>query len=255
MAQAQVGIQLYTLRDQTQVDFLGTIRKVAEMGYKAVEFAGFFGVPAQELRRHLEDCGLKAPSAHIGLDFSDLGKMEAALAEQIEYAKELGLEYIITPYSPFSPEPTKEEVDRILTFLEKAAQMVNEAGLKYGYHNHDFEFKKVEGKAIIDHFLERIPADRMTAEFDLGWVHVGGSRPVDYVTKYAGRVPLVHIKDFADGRSDTEVGQGHVDFKSVFEIAEQAGIRYYIVEQEQFTSSSLESALQSLQYFKDLGLA
>lgn len=254
MTKAQVGIQLYTLKDQTQTDFLGTIRKVADMGYQAVEFAGYFGVPARELRAFIDDCGLAAPSAHVGLDFSDMDKMVSGLKQQIEYALELGLEYIITPSSPFSPVPTAEEVDRAVSFLEKAAELVREAGLQYGYHNHDFEFKQVNGKAIMDHFLERIPAGSLIAEFDLGWVHKGGSRPVDYVRKYAGRVPLVHVKDFAEGRSDTEVGRGKVDFKSVFDIAEQAGIRYYIVEQEQFRTSSLESARISLEYFKANGL-
>lgn len=254
MTKALVGIQLYTLKDQTQTDFLGTIRKVADMGYQAVEFAGYFGVPAKELRAVIEDCGLKAPSSHVGLDYSDRDKMVSGLQQQIEYAQELGLEYLITPYAPFSPVPTEEEVDRVVSFLSKASEMVAAAGLKYGYHNHDFEFKQVNGKTIMDHFLERIPADRMVAEFDLGWVHMGGCKPVDYIRQYAGRVPLVHVKDFGEGRSDTEVGRGSVDFKSVFAIAEQAGIDYYIVEQEQFQSSSLESARISLDYFRENGL-
>jgi sugar phosphate isomerase/epimerase len=254
VTKAKVGIQLYTLRDETKHDFLGTIRKVADMGYQAVEFAGFFGVPASELRQFLKDCGLAAPSAHIGLDFTDLSKMQSGLAEQIEYAQELGLEYIITPHSPFSEIPTEEELEARILFMEKAARMVTSAGLKYGYHNHAFEFKLVNGETIMDHFLNRIPADLLVAEFDLGWVHKGGQRPVDYVKKYTGRVPLVHIKDFGDGRDDTEVGNGVVDFGSVFAIAEEAGIEYYIVEQEQFSSSPLESARISLDYFKEKGL-
>lgn len=255
-ALAQVGLQLYTLRDQTRNDFLGTIRKVAEIGYQAVEFAGYFNVPARELRRTLDECGLSAPSSHVGLDFTDIGSMKSALAAQIEYAQELGLDYIITPWSPVPELPSMEDVNRIAQFLYQAGEQVTAAGLKYGYHNHAFEFKQVDGKAIIDHLLERIPAELMTVQFDLGWVHMGGSKPADYVRKYAGRVPLVHMKDFGEnGMKDTEVGQGVVDFKSVFDIAQQAGIRYYIVEQEDFKSSSLESAQQSLQYFKQLGLA
>ncbi|MDF2923442.1 MAG: xylose isomerase [Paenibacillaceae bacterium] len=254
MAKAQVGIQLYTLRDETKNDFLGTIRKVADMGYKAVEFAGFFGVPARELRKFLDDLGLAAPSAHIGINFTDLAAMEEGLKEQIEYSQELGLEYIVTPYSPFSEVPTEEELEQRILYLTKAAELVKAAGLKYGYHNHAFEFKLVNGETIMDQFLTRIPAELLFAEFDLGWVHKGGQRPVDYVKKYAGRVPLVHIKDFGEGRNDTEVGNGDVDFKSVFAIAEDAGIEYYIVEQEQFVSSPLESAKISLDYFKENGL-
>lgn len=254
MAKAKVGIQLYTLRDETQHDFLGTIRKAAEIGYQAVEFAGFFGVPARELRKHLEDLGLEAPSAHIGINFQDLKVMESELAQQIEYAQELGLTYIVTPYAPFSESPTEEELRQRLQFLEHAAHQVHAAGLRYGYHNHDFEFKLINGTTIMDHLLTHIPAELMVAEFDLGWVHKGGYRPVDYVKQYAGRVPLIHVKDFGEGRDDTEVGSGSVDFKSVFAIAEEAGVEYYFVEQEKFQASPLESARISLDYFKQNGL-
>ncbi|GGG05353.1 sugar phosphate isomerase/epimerase family protein [Paenibacillus abyssi] len=254
MAKPQVGIQLYTLRDQTENDFLGTIKKVAEIGYSVVEFAGYFGTPAKELKKVLDDTGLKAPSAHIGLNWEDPSKRESELAAQIEYAQEIGLSYIVTPYAPLPENPTMADVDQFVSVIEKAAQQVTAAGLKYGYHNHAFEFKQVEGKAVIDHLLERVPADLLFAEFDLGWVHMGGQKPVDYINKYAGRVPLAHFKDFGDGRSDTEIGRGVVDFDSVLAVSEQAGILYYIVEQEQFEGSSLDSAAISLEFFKQRGI-
>lgn len=245
---------MYTLRSLTKDDFLGTIRKVADIGYEAVEFAGFFGVPAKEVKAVLDECGLEAPSAHIGINFTDLAQMEEGLARDIEYAKELGLQYIITPWAPFSEEPTEEELSERIRFLTKAAHMVKAAGLQYGYHNHAFEFKTVNGETIIDQILGSIPSDLLTMEFDLGWVHKGGKVPADYIKKYAGRVPLAHIKDFGDGRDDTEVGNGVVDFKSVFPLAEEAGIQYYIVEQEQFVGSPLDSVKISLQYFRDNGI-
>ncbi|WNS41786.1 sugar phosphate isomerase/epimerase [Paenibacillus sp. MMS20-IR301] len=251
----QVGIQMYTLRDQSEQDFLGTLAKVAEMGYGAVEFAGYFGVPAGELRRTLDKLGLKAPSAHVGLDFSSLDNMEKALSQEIEYAAELGLQYIITPAAPLPENPSAEDVAAVVPFLEKASAMVRAAGMKYGYHNHAYEFQQVDGKAIIDIWLEQIPGEHMLAEFDLGWVYRGGARPVDYVTRYAGRVPLVHIKDFGADHEETDLGQGAVDFQSVFDAAEESGILYYIVEQEVYAVSSLESAKQALDYFRRLGLA
>ncbi|KGE19589.1 sugar phosphate isomerase/epimerase family protein [Paenibacillus wynnii] len=250
----QVGIQMYTLRDQTEQDFLGTLRKVADIGYEAVEFAGYFGVTAKELRETLDDLGLAAPSAHVGLDFSSLDNMQTALSREIEYAQELGLQYIITPGSPVPANPSLEDVISLIPFFEKASEMVRAAGMKYGYHNHDFEFKKVNGQAIIDLWLEKIPAEHMIAEFDLGWVYVGGANPVDYVSRYAGRVPLVHIKDFDIAHNETDLGMGQVDFSRIFDIADQAGILYYIVEQETYASSSLESAKQSLDYFRKLNL-
>lgn len=248
-----VGLQLYTLRDLTKQDFIGTIRKAAEIGYQAVEFAGFFDTPAKEVKSVLEGLGLAAPSAHIGLNFKEPDKIASDLAREIDYAQELGLSYIITPWAPLPDQPTEADVDKLASILETAARQVREAGLTYGYHNHDFEFKQVNGKPIMDHLLERIPAELLVAEFDLGWVHMGGYKPVDYVSRYAGRVPLAHFKDFGQGRRDTEIGRGVVDLKSVLDVAEQAGIRYFIVEQEEFASSSLESAKICMEFFRENG--
>ena len=146
-----------------------------------------------------------------------------------------------------------DDVNKLAGILEAAGKQVTKAGLKYGYHNHDFEFKKVEGKPVIDWLLEKVSAEYLIAEFDLGWVHMGGQKPAEYVTRYAGRVPLAHFKDFGQGRSDTEVGAGVVDLKGVMAIAERAGIEYFIVEQEEFESSSLESAKISLEFFRQNG--
>ncbi|WP_258881687.1 sugar phosphate isomerase/epimerase [Paenibacillus sp. sptzw28] len=253
LAKPIVGLQLYTLRDQTEKDFLGTIRKVADMGYKAVEFAGYFNTPAKELKLVLDSVGLEAPSAHIGLNFGDPDKIESELGKQIEYAQEIGLKYIVTPWAPFPENPTEDDVNKLAAILEAAGRQVSAAGMKYGYHNHDFEFKPVNGKPAIDLLLERVPAQYLFAEFDLGWVHMGGQKPVDYVNRYAGRVPLAHFKDFGDSSRDTEVGKGVVDLKSVLGVAEQAGIEYFIVEQEEFASSSLESAKICLEFFRENG--
>jgi sugar phosphate isomerase/epimerase len=254
MAKAQVGIQMYTFRDLTDKDLIGTLKKVADIGYKAVEFAGFFGNPSSEVKKALSDFGLKAPSAHIPLNFEEPDKTESELAAHIEYAKEIGLEYVITPYAPLSEEPSLAEIEKFIATIDKASKQVTAAGLKYGYHNHDFEFKLVDGKTIMDRLLESIPADRLIAEFDLGWVQVAGHKPVDYINKYAGRVPLAHFKDFVEGRRDTEIGRGNVDFDSVINVADAAGIEYFIVEQEQYPSSSLESAAQCFEFFKERGL-
>ncbi|CAM4473283.1 sugar phosphate isomerase/epimerase family protein [Paenibacillus tarimensis] len=255
MAKAQVGLQLYTLRDQTEKDLLGTLGKVAEIGYKAVEFAGFFGHSSTEVKRALADNGLTAPSAHVPLNIDEPEKLEPDLQRQIEFAQEIGLQYVVTPWYPMPEQPNEEDLAKFIGVVERACELVTSAGLKYGYHNHDFEFKQVGGKTIMDHLLERIPAERMIAEFDLGWIHVAGYKPVDYINKYAGRVPLAHFKDFGNGRRDTEIGRGTVDFESVLKVADEAGIQYIIVEQEEFASSSLESAAICLEFFKERGLA
>ncbi|OUM94265.1 MAG: xylose isomerase [Thermobacillus sp. ZCTH02-B1] len=254
MTKPVVGIQLYTFRDVTKDDLLGTIRKTAEIGYQAVEFAGYFGHSAKEIRRVLDDCGLKAPSAHIPLNFAEPDKFESDLKAQIAFAQELGLEYVITPAAPFWEVTDEAGVESLIGMIDRASQLVTEAGLKYGYHNHDFEFRTVGGKPIIDRLLERIPAERLVAQFDLGWVHVGGQRPVEYLRRYKGRVPIVHFKDFVQGREDAEIGRGAVGYDTVLPAALDAGVEIIIVEQERFDKSPFESAAISLEFFRKHGL-
>jgi len=254
MAKPLIGIQLYTLRDQTENDFLGTIRRVAELGYEAVEFAGFFGASPEDVRKVLEETGLHAPSAHIGLQWSESpDRMWEAFAEQVAFTKAVGLQYVVAPWAPMPENPHVEDVNRLAGMLKQASELVRAEGMTYGYHNHDFELKKVDGTPVIDRLLEQLTPEELIAEFDLGWVHVGGAEPVDYITRYAGRVPLAHFKDFGEGRNDTEIGAGVVNFKPVLDIAEQAGIQYIFVEQEAFKASSLDSAKISLEYFKKNG--
>lgn len=250
-----VGLQMYSLRDLAEKDFIGTLRKVAEMGYQAVELAGYYDTPAKELKSVLDSIGLKAPSAHMSIHYDDdWKKIESYVAKQVEYARLIGLEYLITPWTPLPDNPTEEDVEALAKILECIGKQVHEAGLTYGYHNHEFEFKLIDKKAVIDLLLERIPEKYMVMEFDLGWIYMGGQNPADYVMRYAGRVPLVHFKDFGKGRRDTEVGEGVVNLKSVLKAAESAGVQYYFVEQEEFTSSSLESLTKSLAFFRENGV-
>lgn len=254
MTKPVIGIQLYTFRDVTKDDLLGTIEKVAKIGYQAVEFAGYFGHTAKEIRKVLDDNGLKAPSAHVPLNVKEPDKLEDDLKRQIEFALELGLEYVITPWVPIPETPTEADLESFIATIDKASRLVTAAGLKYGYHNHDFEFRQVGGKPVIDHLLERIPADRLIAQFDLGWVHVGGYSPVEYLRRYKGRVPIAHFKDFVQGREDAEIGHGKVGYDTVLPAALEAGVGTIIVEQEQFKSSPFESAAISLEFFKKHGV-
>jgi sugar phosphate isomerase/epimerase len=252
MSKPQVGIQLYSVRDRSEKDFLGTIREIGEIGYKNVELAGYYGHSAKEVRQALTDAGLNAPSAHVGLSVNDAAIWDN-LKQQVEYGLELGLKRFIVPYYPLGDNPTLEGVVKMADTLEQAARIVKESGLEFGYHNHAFEFKPVEGKLVIDHILERIPADLLFAEFDLGWVKVAGQDPAEYVKKYAGRLPLVHAKDFKEDGTDTEIGRGSVDWDTALAACESAGVEYIIIEQEHYDVSSLESAKLNYAWFKARG--
>jgi sugar phosphate isomerase/epimerase len=252
MSKPQVGIQLYSVRDRSANDFLGTIREIGEIGYRNVELAGYYGHSAKEVRQALEAAGLNAPSAHVGLTVNDAAIWDN-LKQQVEYSLELGLKRFIVPAYPLAESPTLDDVYKMADTLEQAARIVTEAGLAFGYHNHAFEFKSVEGKLVIDHILERVPAELLFAEFDLGWVKVGGQDPAAYVRKYAGRVPVVHAKDFKEDGTDTEIGKGTVDWDSALAACESTGVEYVIIEQERYDVSSLESAKLNFAWFKERG--
>jgi sugar phosphate isomerase/epimerase len=253
MSKPQVGIQLYSVRDLSEKDFLGTIRQIAGIGYKNVELAGYYGVSAKELRTALSDAGLHAPSAHVGLTMNKPDQWKDNLKTQVEYALELGLKRFVVPSYPLPDPATEDDIARMADVLEQASDIVTQAGMTFGYHNHASEFKPVGGKLVIDHLLERIPANRLFAEFDLGWVKVAGQDPTAYINKYAGRLPLVHAKDFKADGVDTEIGSGSVDWDSALAACEKAGVEYVIIEQEQYDVGSLESAKLNFAWFRERG--
>ena len=253
VSKPKVGIQMYSVRDFCQQDFLGTIRQIADIGYKYVEFAGYYGVSAKDLRAVLAETGIEAPSAHVGLGLNQSTPWQDHVKEQVEYAQELGLKRFIVPHYPLGDQPTLADVEKWADILEEASDIVTPSGMTFGYHNHAFEFKPVEGKLAIDRLLERVPASKLFAEFDLGWVKVGGQDPAAYVEKYADRLPVVHAKDFKADGTDAEIGKGAVDWDSALAAVEKAGVEYVIVEQEGYEVDSLTSAKSNLVFFRERG--
>jgi sugar phosphate isomerase/epimerase len=253
ISKPQVGIQLYSVRDLCVKDFLLTIRQIAEIGYKHVELAGYYGVSAKELRSALSDAGLNAPSAHIGLTMDKPEEWKDNLKVQVEYAWELGIKRFVVPGCPLGLNPTVVDVNKIADVLEEASGIVTTSGMAFGYHNHDFEFKAVDGKLVIDRLFERIPAEKIFAEFDLGWVKVAGQDPAAYVEKYADRVQLVHAKDFKADGVDTEIGKGTVDWDAALAASEKAAVEYVFIEQERYDVGSLESARLNFDWFRERG--
>ena len=256
MARPQVGIQLYSVRDRCERDFLGTIREMAEIGYAIVEFAGFYGASVREVREALDTAGIGAVSAHIGLNLRkgepvDVAAVREHVRRQAAFAAELGLKFFIVPSYPLPDDPTEDDVARMAEALEAAGEAAREAGLAFGYHNHASEFRMLNGKTVMDRLLERMPS--LIAQFDLGWVKVGGGDPAEYVRRYAGRVPLVHAKDFKADGTDAELGRGVVDWDSALEACLAAGVEYVIVEQEEYEASSLESAKRNFAWFRQRG--
>ena len=275
MKQFKVGIQLYGVKHTMAKDFEGTLAAIAEMGYEYVEFAGYHGKSAEELKAVLDKYGLKCISVHQGLDFYDddpVGKMN--------FLKTFGVKYSIIPW--YNPDllAGSEKWPETAEKFRAAAKMLYENGMLLGYHNHDFEFKKFDGKYLHDYICEAIPEEMFEPQFDTCWVHYAGIDPVKKIREFAGRVTVVHLKDFvcknlaagpvyalidtdgnAKGGGDrTEsgfeyrpLGQGLQDVRAILEACEECGTEYIIVEQDDpsLGMTELECAKASRDYLRD----
>ena len=252
MSKIPIALQLYTVRDETAKDFKGTVRKVAQMGYAGVEFAGTGGLSAQEMKDLLAETKLKPAGNHVGL-----GPLETELEQVISFQKAIGNRFVGIPALP-------GEMRNPSGFRKAAAAMnrigaeLKKAGLVLYYHNHNFEFDVVQGERGIDILLKETDPDLVKFQCDVYWAYYAGEDPAAFIRAHAGRFPLIHLKDMAitgDQRTFTEVGEGVLDFQAIFAASEAQGAEWYIVEQDVCARPSLESARISLQNLKKWGKA
>ena len=251
-----IGLELYTVRNELEKDFAGTIEKVAAIGYKEVELYAFLKKPAAEIRRTLADNGLVCPVAHYDLT------LEPRLAQEIDYAHQLALKYMVVAW--LTPEERKslDQYKRYAEFFNRAGAETKKAGIQFGYHNHNFEFKTFDGKVAFDELLRLTDPQLVKIELDCFWMTWAGRNPVDYMKRDPGRYPILHIKDRKPGFGTstdvddkpgpfTEVGHGIIDWKPIFAAA-SAGVKHYFVEQDFCDRSPFESARISYEYLKGL---
>ena len=243
---SKVGLQLYTVRDNMKTDFEGTIAKVAQAGYKEVEFAGYFDKTPQQVRAILDQNGLTAPSTHVDYDL-----VENKWPETLEHAKTIGHSFIVCPWIDVK-QRNAEGWKRAADLFNKAGEAAQKAGIQFCYHNHAFEFEQAEGlggKVPYDFLLTSTDPKLVKMEMDLCWITVGNADPLKYFAAYPGRFPLVHVKDWTekdasgktyDGATGphskpghmTDVGQGQIDWKRIFAKSDEAGIQHYFVEND-----------------------
>lgn len=243
-----VAVQLYTLREETEIDFVGTLKKVAEIGYKGVEFAGFGGFKASELKAILLNLGLKPAGAHIGIE-----ELSNNLNEIIAYNLELGNRYIVCPYANFE---NKEAYINMAAELDKIGKKLKSVGLELCYHNHAHEFTSYDGEYGLDIIYKGTEAENLKAEVDTYWVAYAGLDPAEYLKKYALRTPLVHIKDMenSENRDFTEIGNGILDIKAIAKQAIENEAEWLIVEQDVCKRPTLESVKISFESLKKMEL-
>ncbi|OCB77061.1 xylose isomerase [Flavobacterium piscis] len=237
MDKKEIGLQLYTLRDELPKDVKSTLEKVAKAGYKTVETYGFsikdqfWGLSPIEVKKILDANNLKAPSGHYNLgSFLYDGNLEEVKAA-IEAAQILKNEYLTVPWVD---EPFRNDFHKIAVRLNEAGKMCAAAGLKLAYHNHDFEFKKHNGITGYEILLKETDRNLVYFELDLYWVVRSGNDPIKLFRENPGRFKLWHVKDMDKVNPDlnTEIGSGSIDFKTIFKEVKQSGMKHFFVEQE-----------------------
>lgn len=255
MAQAakvkNVGIQLYSVRKEMLEDATGTLKRLAQIGYKELESArsakgNYYGLEPKEIKKITKDLGMTLRSGHVHVD-KDWQK-------SVDAAAEAGQSYLICSSMPSSGQ-TLENYQKVADIFSKAAEDCKKVGIQFGYHNHDYEFEKVGGQVLYDVLLQRTDPKLVIMELDLGWVIATGNDPAAYFAKYPGRFPLWHLKDMnLEKKESTEFGKGKINIKQMFDLAKKSGMKHFFVEQEEYSSTPFESMQYNYSYLMKLSV-
>jgi sugar phosphate isomerase/epimerase len=259
-----LGLQLFTVQAELGKDFNSTLRKVAAIGYKQVEAAGFYEKSAVDFRKAIESVGLVLPSCHYSMQ-----ELLTNTNAKLDFAHQLGVRYVVCSF-PFVANPGRFHADKYyqelrigMTLndwkwnfdrLNQIGERVRQAGLQLAYHNHNHEFREMAGVLVYDELLRATDPTLVKMEMDVGWVACAGHDPVAFLEKYADRVELLHVKDIkpgppdlsGDGTPSTELGRGVIDWKRLFDAARRAEVKHYFVEQEEpFVDMSALDAIKA----------
>lgn len=245
-----LGVQLYTFRKEMLDDPIDTLKKIAALGIKKIESARsnkgyYYGLKPKEINKICTDLGMKLVSGHVRLDNDFDQTMEAAVLS--------GQEYLICSSLP-SRGQTQDNYKRIAEKFNVAGEACEKLGLKFGYHNHEYEFDSDNGTVLYDLLLDETAPNLVHMELDLGWVVVAGKDPMDYFNRYSGRFPLWHLKDMdLVKKHSTELGEGQLDIPLILKNQKQSGVKHIIIEQEEYKNSPLESMQHNMKFMKALG--
>ena len=273
MEKRPVGYQLYSARDEAAQDLNAVLASLKAMGYDGVEFAGFYGHTAEEVKEMLDKNGLVAVSSHVQFSL-----IENDMFGTIAYHQAIGCKCIAEPYLDDATRPGAPGFAHAIAVIDKFGRLLKEAGMTLLYHNHDFEFIDLSGMYGLDFLYTALPADVLQTELDCCWVKYAGVDPADYIRKYAGRCPIVHLKDFVgrkeDGstpyaligldeneKKDTQAfefrpfGYGSQNVEEVVTAGIESGAEWFIIEQDQSIGRTpLEAAELSIGTLKKIGL-
>lgn len=243
MKRIPVSLQLWSVRDTTAVDFAGTVAAVAKMGYAGVELAGYGNLDGPQAAAAVKAAGLRVSGMHVGI-----AALRADLSRVACEALLFGTRHVICPYYPRELFRSGAACAAIGEELNEIGARLRAHGLRFSYHNHDFELATVDGRRGFDWLLDAAEPRNVGCEADVYWVHVGGKDPAAFIREQGRRIELLHLKD------EAELGGGPVDFSAVFDAAETIGaVEWYVVEVEKYHHTPLESVRLSLEQLRAWG--
>jgi sugar phosphate isomerase/epimerase len=252
-AKSAIGLQLYTLRESIPNDPKGVLKKVAEFGYKELETYAYgdgkiFGMAFADFGKYVKDLGMKVCSGHYGLNQITSDKWEQAVTD----AKSIGQQYMIMPYLQDVDRKSIDDYKKHCESLNKAGEVCNKHGIRFGYHNHAFEFETMEGQVPYDLMLKELDPKLVGMELDLYWVVRAGLDPIAMFEKHPGRFEQWHVKDMDKSNKDrnADVGTGSIDFKAIFAKAKLSGMKHFYVEQESYPGAPIDSVGASIKNLK-----
>lgn len=226
----KTALQLYSLRHLTPTDLPGALKKVADMGFEGVEFAGYFDHSARELSGILEDLGLTAVGSHVGI-----AELRSNLQGVLDYSLELGSGYVVCPGVPTDIFKSQRELDRLADEFSQMGRAAAAAGLVFGYHNHSYEFEKAGEKSGYEYLFDRVDPDLVKMELDTCWAENAGYRSVDLMARYPRHMELLHIKELpqtGDPHDREIIGEGLMDFPAICALGRRMNCPWYIIEHE-----------------------
>ena len=250
-----IGLQLYSVRNLLPRDFDGTLQKLAAAGYREVEAAGYFDKTAGDFGNAMQRAGLKCVSTH-----HQLVQLKTQFDQLIEYGQAIGLEYIICSSANVHRDPTRkgdlnlDDWRYVADQFNAIGEKVKAAGMTFGYHNHTVEFASENGVVYFDELLKRTDPKLVHFEMDCGWVVVAGRNPVEYLSRYPERFPLLHVKDMIkqpDGKwRNVVMGKGTIDYRPIFRAA--TGLKHYFIEQEEFEGDPIAELRENVEFMRKL---
>ncbi len=254
-----VALQLYSVRDAMKNDPQGTLKGLAEMGYTHVEHANyvdhkFYGWTAEEFKKVLNDLGIMMPSGHTVLNKNHWNEQQQEFTDEwkklVDDAAYMGQQYVVSPWLDESLRQTYDDLMRFMEVFNECGELCKKSGMRFGYHNHDFEFsEELNGEKIFDLMMKNTDADKVVMQLDMGNMYIAGARAKDVLGKYPGRYDNIHVKDMirsenGEGFESTILGEGVVGAKDVTDMAREMGSELFVIEQEAYQGKSPMECMQ-----------